>query len=110
MQPQIQQLIEEIKAKKVFRRNRKRLKLKILPALPYFYELSLRKTSKLISLFQKISHEYKNLSPQDQKNFKTLRKKKRRLIAIDETKLKLEDKQIFIWNAVDVDSKECLFI
>ena len=32
------------------------------------------------------------------------------LIAIDETKPKLENKQIFVWNAIDVDTKECLFI
>ena len=29
-------------------------------------------------------------------------KKKRRLIAIDETKIKLEKKQIFVWAAIDV--------
>jgi len=38
------------------------------------------------------------------------RKKKRRLIAIDETKLKLEKKLIFVWAAIDVDTKECLAI
>jgi len=32
------------------------------------------------------------------------------LIAIDETKIKLENKQIFVWSAVDVDMKECLSI
>ena len=37
-------------------------------------------------------------------------KKERRLIAVDETKLKLEDEQIFVWSAIDVDTKECLFI
>ncbi len=57
MQPPITQIIEEIKSKKVFQRNRKRVELKILSALLYFYGLSLRKASKLISFFQKISHE-----------------------------------------------------
>ena len=57
MQPPITQIIEEIKSKKVFQRNRKRVELKILSALLYFYGLSLGKASKLISLFQKISHE-----------------------------------------------------
>ncbi len=33
-------------------------------------------------------------------------KKKRRLIAIDETKIK-ENNQIFVWAAIDVDTKEC---
>jgi len=87
MELPIQQLIEEIKAKKVFGRNKKRVELKILSALLYFYGLSLRKTSKFISLFQQISHEsvriyYHRII----ENFKTTR--------VDETKLKLED---FVW-------------
>ncbi len=57
MHPTITQLIEEIKAKKLFRRNKKKVELKILSALLYFYGLSLRKASKFISLFQQISHE-----------------------------------------------------
>ena len=32
------------------------------------------------------------------------------MIAIDETKLKPENKHIFVWSAIDVDTKECLFI
>jgi len=37
---------------------------------------------------------------------RTPKKKKRRLIAIDETKIKLENKQIFVWSAIDV-AMEC---
>lgn len=33
-------------------------------------------------------------------------KKKRRLIAVDETKLKVEEVQVFVWVAVDVDTRE----
>jgi len=50
-------LIKEIKAKKAFGRNKKKVKLKILSFLFYFYRLSLRKASKIIPLFQHISHE-----------------------------------------------------
>ena len=111
MQPSIQQLIEEIKAKKVFRRNRKRVELKILSALLYFYGLSLRKASRLISLFQKISHESVRIYYHRIKRIlKPPEKKKRRLIAIDETKLKLENKHIFVWSSIDVDTKECLTV
>ena len=107
----IDRLIEEIKAKKVFRRNKKRVELKILSALLYFYGLSLRKASKIISLFQQMSHESIRIYyHRIKKILKPPRKKKRRLIAIDETKIKLENKQIFIWSAVDVDTKECLLI
>ena len=37
-------------------------------------------------------------------------KRKRRLVAIDETKIKLEKRLIFVWAAMDVDTKECLAI
>ena len=47
----------------------------------------------------------------DSKRFlKQPRKKERRLIAIDETKIKLEKKLIFVWAAIDVDTKECLAV
>ncbi len=36
--------------------------------------------------------------------------RKRRLIVIDETKLKLENKYISIWSAIDVDTKDCLAV
>ena len=107
MQPTLNHLIEEIKATKVFRRNKKDVKIKIL-ALLYFFGLSLRKTSNFLFLFQEISHESVRIYYHRLKVIKHPRKKKRRLIAIDETKIKLENKQIFVWAAIDVDSKECL--
>jgi len=62
-------------------------------------------------LFEKISHESLRLYYHRIKRIlKPPERKIRRLIAIDETKLKLENKQIFVWSAVDVDTKECLFI
>ncbi len=97
MQPTLQQLIEEIKTKKVFRRNKKDVKLKILAALLYLFGLSLRKTSKFLSLFREISHESIRLYfHRIKKVIKFPEKKERKLIAIDETKLKLESEQIFI--------------
>jgi len=111
MRPALRQLVDYVKSTKVFRRNKKDVELKILAALLYFFGLSLRKTSEFLSLFEEISHEsvriyYHRLK----KVLKQPRKKKRRLVAIDETKIKLEKKQIFVWVAVDVDTKECLAI
>jgi len=108
MQPALSQLVDYVKATKVFRRNKKDVELKILAALLYFFGLSLRKTSDFLSLFEEISHEsvriyYHRLKKEGP------RKKKRRLIAIDETKIKLEKKLIFVWAAIDVDTKECLW-
>ena len=110
MHPQLNQLIEYIKSTKVFRRNKKNIELKILAALLYFFGLSLRKTSLFLSLFEEISHESVRIYYHKLKAVLKPEKKKRRLVAIDETKLKLENKQIFVWTAVDVDTKECLAI
>ena len=86
------------------------MELKILSALLYFYGLSLRKASKFVSLFEKISHESARIYyHRIKKVVKHPERKKRRLIAIDEAK-KLENKQIIIWSAIDVDTKECLSI
>ncbi len=90
MESPIQQLIEEIRAKKVFWRNKKQVELKVLSALLYFHGLSTRKASKIISLFQQISHESVRIYYHIIKRvLNPPEKKKRRLIAIDETKLKL---------------------
>ena len=64
----------------------------------------MRKTSDFLSLFEGISHESVRIY------YHRLKKVLKRLIAIDETKLKLENNQIFVWTAVDVDTDECLAI
>jgi transposase-like protein len=111
MQPSLRQLMGYVKATKIFRRNKKDVELKILAALLYFFGLSLRRTSDFLSLFEEISHEsvriyYHRLK----KVLKQPRKRERRLIAVDETKLKLENTQVFVWTAIDVDTDECLAI
>ena len=102
MSSQLNQLIDHIKATKVFRRNKKNIELKILAALLYFFGLSLRKTSEFLSLFEEISHESVRIYYHRLKTvLKQPEKKKRRLVAIDKTKIKLENKQIFVWAAID---------
>ena len=97
-------MINYVKATNVFRRNKKNVELKILAALLYFFGLSLRRTSNYLSLFEEISHESVRIY------YHRLKKVLKRLIAIDETKLKLENNQIFVWTAIDVDTDECLAI
>ena len=106
MQPALR-MVDYVKSTKAFRRNKKNVELKILAALLYFFGLSLRKTSMFLSLFEEISRIGQNLLSQT-KVLKQPKKKKRRLIAIDKTKIKLEKRSIFVWAAIDVDTKECL--
>ncbi len=68
----------------------------------------MRKTGDYLSLFKEISHESVREYTIGLKVLKPPRKKPRRLIAIDETKLKLEN-QIFVWT-VDVDTDECFYL
>jgi transposase-like protein len=84
MQPTLHQLIEEIKSTKVFRRNKKDVKLKILAALLYFFGLFLRKTSYFLSVFHEMCHESVRLCYHRLKRvIKLPEKKERKLIAID---------------------------
>ncbi len=108
MRPVLRQLVDYVKSTKVFRRNKEDVELNILAALLYFFDLSLRKTSDLLSFFEGISHELVRIYYHRLKKvLKQPRKKERRLSAI-EAKLKLENNQIFVLTAVDVDTDECL--
>jgi len=57
MRPNLAQLMHEIEVKKIFKRNGKDVRLKILEALLYFFGLSLRKASQFMSIFQEMSYE-----------------------------------------------------
>jgi transposase-like protein len=37
-----------------------------------------------------------------------VQKRERRVVAMDETKLKLQGREVFIWAAIDIDTKELL--
>ena len=65
------------------------MELKVL-ALLYFFGLSLRKTSDFLSLFEEISHESVRIYYHRSKVLKQPGKKERRLVAVDEIKIKLE--------------------
>ena len=86
------------------------MELKILAALLYFFGLS-SETNNLLSLFEEISHESVRIYYHRLKKVLIQpKKKKRKLITVDETKIRLEKKQIFVWAAIDVDTKECLAV
>ena len=109
MLPKLEDLVRIVKKRKTFKRNKKSLEVKVIAGLLYFFGLSTRKTSEVLSLFEEISHEsvrryYHSL----RKVFKEPRKKRRRLIAVDETVLKVGKTRIYVWTAIDVDTMECL--
>ena len=75
----------------------------------YYLGLSLRKTSLFLSQFEDISYESVKIYYHKIKEvLNEPERRERTLITIDETKLKFENQTIFVWAAVDVESKECL--
>ena len=111
MQGFINELIERAKRSKVFKRNKKSLEVKILVALLYFFGLSLRKVSLFMSLFEEISHEsVRKYYHRIKYILKQPRKKERKLIAVDETIIRVGNRKVFVWAAIDVETKECLGI
>ena len=105
------ELIEEAKSIGLFKRDKKSLEIKIIAGLLYFLGLSLRKTSQFLSIFEEISHESVRIYYHKLKVLLNEPVKKERwLIAVDETKIKVNGKYAYVWSAIDVDTKECLAI
>ncbi len=111
MQGFISELINRARRSKVFKRNKKSLEIKILAGLLYFFGLSLRKTSLFISIFEEISYEsVRKYYHRLKYILKEPKKKERKLIAVDETIIRVGDWKVFVWAAIDVETKECLEI
>ena len=80
----------------------KDLKIKALGIILYHYGLSLRKIAILLG----ISHETIRKYYQRVSWLFHVSKKHRRAIAIDETVVKLNKLRVYVWIAIDVDSKK----
>ncbi|XRO76111.1 DDE-type integrase/transposase/recombinase [Methanocaldococcus sp. 10A] len=94
-----------------FKRDRKSVEIKILSGILYYLGLSLRKVSLFLSQFESISHESVRTYYHKLKEILNKPERKtRNLITIDETKLKFGNETIYVWSAIDVESKECLGI
>ncbi len=71
----------------------------------------MRKTSLFISIFEEISHEsVRKYYHRLKYILKEPKKKERKLIAVDETIIRVGDWKVFVWAAIDVETKECLAI
>jgi putative transposase len=100
-------VISRVQDLKIFKRNKIPLRKKVITTLLYFLGLSYRDLSRLLGM----SHEAARLWFTALKDaFPAPTKKKRRHIAVDETKIKLNSAQIFVWAAIDCETKELLGI
>lgn len=101
----LNQIVNVIEDRKIFLRQRKSNKTKALALLIYHAGLSYRKTSAIIGGLEPFSYEaLRKWYIKCDDIFKP-GKKIRRIVAIDETKIKKEKQQIYIWNAIDIDDK-----
>ena len=78
---------------------------KALAILIYQAGLSYRKTRRILNLLENFSHESVRKWYKRCKELFDIDRKIRRAVAVDETKVKLENNQIYVWNAIDVDDR-----
>ncbi|MGF3585527.1 MAG: hypothetical protein ACQXXD_07450 [Thermoplasmatota archaeon] len=97
MLPYIEELLE---ARNIFVRNRKQRRTRSLGILLYHYGLSLRKCRTIVSCFEEISHEAIRKWYHRVDTIFTVDKKHREVIAVDETKVKINGKQYILWAAI----------
>jgi len=102
-------LVDRVEKAGVFCWNRKPLKIKVLSTVLYYSGLSYRVVARVLRDSAKFAHESARKWFRKLKDAFTKPKRlRRRVVAVDETKLKLCGEQFFIWAAVDVKTKEVL--
>jgi len=90
-------LADMVQALKVFQRNRKPLGLKVLSTLLYYAGLSYRTAAEFASVETPVSYEAVRLwRKRLQEAIPKPEPKRRRIVAVDETKLKLKGQQIYL--------------
>ena len=99
---------EVLEAKNIFERNRKSMKTRALGVVLYHLGVSCRNTSEVVSSFEPVSHEaVRNWYHRAAPIFK-IQKTTRRMIAVDETKIKIKGKWHILWAAVDIETWDVL--
>ncbi|MCD6412064.1 MAG: IS6 family transposase, partial [Thermoplasmata archaeon] len=94
----LQQLLELVRKENIFRWNL------------YYAGISFRKTSRFLADFERFGHESVRVWYHKMSRVFTTSKKYRGCIAVDETKIKIENRDWYVWAAIDVDSWEIVGI
>lgn len=102
-------LVDRVEKAGVFRWNRKPLKVKALSTVLYYSGLSYRVVARVLRGSARFTHESARKWFRRLKDaFPKPKRLRRRVVAVDETKLKLCGEQFFVWAAVDVKTREVL--
>jgi len=105
----VEEIVRELK---VFKRNKVPLEVKILGIATYIRTSSVRRTAKILSEIHPVSktavHNW--IKKFEEKLPVTTEKKKRNLIAIDETVVKANRKKYYVFAAIDVERNELILM
>jgi len=101
--------VDRVERLGVFCWNRRPLKVKVLSTLLYYSGLSYRVVARVLRGLAVFSHEAVRLWFHRLKEaFPEPKRRRRRVVAVDETKLKLKGEQLYVWAAIDVKTREVL--
>lgn len=97
-----------LEVKKIFERNRIPLKVRALGILLYHLGLSLQNCSMVLTSFTPVSHETVRLWYHRSYRLFSVNKQYQEMIAVDETKIKINGRQHLLWAAIDINTWEVL--
>ena len=103
---------EVVKGLKIFERNKVPLEIKIIGVAMYIQTSSVRRTAKILSEIHPVSHNavHKWVKKFEEKLPISTEKKRRSLIAVDETIVKANKKKYYVYSAVDVEGNELILM
>jgi transposase-like protein len=103
-------LLKAVQALHIFRRNKRPLETKVLACLLYMSGLSYRsmtyQTGIIGSSHVAVFYWVRALGSMVSK----VPKRERRIVAMDETVVKLQGREVYVWGAIDVDTEELLAV
>ena len=105
----LKKLIEELN---LFERERVPTKIRILGIATYIQTSSTRRTAKILSEFHPVSHTavWKWIKKFEEKLPISTEKKRRNLIALDETVVKANKKRYYVFSAIDIERNELILM
>ena len=103
-------LLKAVQDAHVFKRNKRPLESKVVACLLYLSGLSYRAMTYQTGMLE-ASHVSVHRWVHALKGVVSrVPRKERRMVAIDETKLKINGRQVFVWAAIDTDTRELLAV
>jgi transposase-like protein len=102
-------IFEVFRDLKVFKRNKKPFELKVLGTLDYIFSGSYRKIARKLTItFEPVSKSavHRWVKAFTSRVAIALEPKKRLIVAVDETCLRVQGKEVWLWAAIDVETME----